>query len=68
MQYLKIPNSDDVGGSIPQEVFLKAAVQEHKYLPHIVLKQRTAHIASHYHLRRAVNKYQNSSISQHYQP
>ena len=37
-------------------------------MPQIILKERTAHLASYTFFTRDVNQYKNTSLSQFYQP
>ena len=55
LDVLKFLSSDNVGISIPLEVFLKTALQKHKHLIDIILNRRTTLLPSYNHFRRDVN-------------
>ena len=58
---LKIGNT---GMSIPWEVLLKTTLQEHKHMPNLILKGRTAHLTSNNHFAKNVNQYKTTSYLQ----
>ena len=50
--------------SVPWELFLTKKNQEQKNTPQIIIKERTAHLASYTFLTRDVDQYKNMSLSQ----
>ena len=54
--------------SVPWELFLTKKIQDQKNMPQIILKERTAHLASYTFFTRDVDQYKNTSLSQLYQP
>ena len=54
--------------SVPLELFLTEKIQDHKNMLQIILKERTAHLASYTFFTRDVDQYKNTSLSQLYQP
>ena len=54
--------------SVPWELFLTKKIQDQKNMPQIILKERTAHLASYTFFTRDVDQYKNTSLWQLYQP
>lgn len=53
---------------IPEEMLLKRDLKEHKHLPNIIYKARTAHLAGCNCFTKNLNQHKNKSISQLSQP
>ena len=49
-------------------MFLTKKIQDQKNMPQIILKERTAHLASYTFFTRDVDQYKNTSLSQLYHP
>ena len=53
---------------VPYELVWTKEIQDQKNMPQIILKKRTAHLASYTFFKRDVDQYKNTSFWQLYQP
>ena len=60
--------SGSLAFSFPWELFLNKKSQDQKHMPQIILKERTAHLASYTFFARDADQYKNTSLWQLYQP
>ena len=63
-EYLERLKIGNVGMSVHWEMLLKATLQEHKHMPNLILKGRTAHLTSNNHFAKNVNQYKTTSYLQ----